>query len=166
MPITLLLGSLLLLITVLVHVSTFFTDREPQPTAVTIPLTGLMFVLFFKAMMVARKNQLSSPEGWSWKQALRYAPRWLPVLLVLLAAYTGFNFFYSLMVLNEGLTPDSVQGQFVLQDHDRVVRTLSQEEYWRHSAYQLRGMSTHIILFTAIAMGMLWSHTRKEKYSG
>jgi hypothetical protein len=97
---------------------------------------------------------------------LEHAPKWVPYSLVALTVYTGFNFLFSLWYLNEGLTPGVVQGEYVMQEHGNVVRTLSQAEYWRHSAYQLRGMSTHITLFTAIAFGMLWSHARKEKYLG
>ncbi|MBL7982403.1 MAG: hypothetical protein JNL52_11420 [Flavobacteriales bacterium] len=166
MNITLLFGTALLLASMFVHASTFITDREPLPMAVVFPLTGLMFILFFIAVRVARKQDMHVNGGWSWKQVLEHAPKWTHYALAALAAYTGFNFLFSLWYLNEGLTPGVVQGQYVMQDHGNVVRTLSQAEYWRHSAYELRGMSTHIILFTAVALGMLWSHVRKEKYLG
>jgi hypothetical protein len=166
MNITFLLGTILLLAAMLVHASTFITDREPLSTMVLFPLTGFMFVLFFMAVRVARKQDMRLNGGWSWKQVLEHAPKWVPYSLAALTVYTGFNFLFSLWYLNEGLTPGVVQGQYVMQDHGNVVRTLSQAEYWRHSAYELRGMSTHIILFTAVALGILWSHVRKEKYLG
>ncbi len=166
MNITLRLGTALLGAGVFVHASTFITTREPLPMAVVFPLTVFTLVLFFMAVRVARKEDMNWNDGWSWKQVLEHAPQWVKVALAVLFAYTGFNFIFSLWYLNEGLTPDVVQGEYVMQDHGNVVRTRSQAEYWRHSAYELRGMSTHIILFSAIALGILWSNARKDHYWG
>lgn len=156
------LGLLLLISCVAVHASTFVTDREPLTTGVLFLMAIPMFALFLKAVLVIRKNTQGVARNEIWKRAYSNVPRWLPILTVLLVAYTFFNFFYSLLVLNDGLTPSMEQGRYVMQDHGYVVREISQVEYWQHSAYQLRGMSTHLILFTALALSILWSDHRRE----
>jgi amino acid transporter len=157
------LGFLLLISCVAVHASTFVTDREPLSIGVLFLMAIPMFALFLKAVLVLRKKTKGGDRNEIWKRAYSNVPRWVPILTLLILAYTGFNFFYSLLVLNDGLTPSMEQGRYVMQDHGHVVREISQVDYWRHSAYQLRGMSTHLILFTAVALGVLWSEHRKNE---
>lgn len=157
------LGLLLLISCVAVHASTFVTDREPLSTGVLFLMAIPMFALFLKAVLVLRNNTKGVDRNEIWKRVYSNVPRWVPILTLLLVAYTGFNFFYSLWVLNDGLTPSMEQGRYVMQDHGHVVREISQVDYWRHSAYQLRGMSTHFILFTALALGVIWSEHRKNE---
>jgi len=156
------LGLLLFISCVVVHASTFVTDREPLNTGVLFLMAIPMFALFLMAVLVLKKNNRGTIARDIWKRAYSHVPRWVPILTVLLAAYTFFNFVYSLVFLNDGLTPSIEQGLYVMQDHGHIVREISQAEYWRHSAYQLRGMSTHLIMFTVIALGILWSDHRKK----
>lgn len=154
----------LALLATAVHLRTFLTDREPLPMEIVIPLTVLVFPAWFWTIKVLRRRGIGSGADNFWSQALTNAPKWVPPALVLLFIYTGFNFFYCLFHLNEGATPGLSDGRFVLEDHGRVVRELGREDYWKHMAYQLRGMTTHVVLFATVSAAVLWSELRSAKW--
>lgn len=155
-------GLVLLTCSVALHLSTFIPDREPLPMELLFPLFALTAVLFFLAVRIIKGNQLFGSSIRPWREVLATVPRWVPVALSILMAYTTFNFLYSLWYLNEGLSPAIEDGRYVLHDHGQVARELSQAEYWQHRAWELRGASTHAIMFLAVSLAVLWGHLREK----
>jgi len=144
-----------------IHLLTFLPEPSHIPTAVVFPLALLLIPPFAKsAMILKERNQDLDPKLF-WKRAFDSAPAWVGTIVLTMLIYTFFNFFFSLLVLNEGLTPDLMDGQFVLHSHGHITRVLTEEAYFIHKDYELRGMSTHIIFFHAVAAAVLWSEIRR-----
>lgn len=76
-------------------------------------------------------------------------PPWLRVVCCIAFIYTMINFalFASLM---EGGTPAICNGKYCLQNHGRLIRNITQEEFNRFRAYQVRGFSGHWMFFSLI----------------
>jgi len=92
-----------------------------------------------------------------WKDLMQGTPRFLKVLVVLTISYVFFNFFFSLMYLNEGLSPDIIDNVYVLSNKGKIVREISETEYFKYIAYEFRGMSGHFILFQLISVALISS---------
>jgi hypothetical protein len=73
-------------------------------------------------------------------------PAWAWRLVYAAAIYTAVNFalFFSNSV---GGSPDIRDGRYVLADHAKIIRELSEDEYHIQQAYVARGFSGHWILF-------------------
>jgi len=97
-------------------------------------------IAFGAMIIVSRRN--SSPNGF----VLPDWPAWAYMLLVAATLYAAFNFMH-FFTLNEGGTPEIVADGYALSDHGRVIRTLTEAEYWRQKAYVLRAFSGHWMIF-------------------
>jgi hypothetical protein len=71
-------------------------------------------------------------------------------------AFINFAFF---MIGNIG-TPDIIDGKFVLHNHGRIIKNLTEQQYHHYKALELRGFSGHWIAFYGIATAVLY------KFSG
>lgn len=120
------------------------------------PIMVLMFPVFATAALVMKRRTSGDPDR-AWKHAFTGTPSWVGPVLLGLFAYTGFNFLFSLLYLNEGLSPELQNGQFVLQSHGRTVRMITEAEYHRHKAIEVRGISTHLLFFHVLGSAVLWS---------
>jgi hypothetical protein len=86
-------------------------------------------------------------------------PDRLGVVLVaafgLFAFYAVFNFMFTLLVLNEGASPEAVGGRYYLMTHGVVVRELDGQGFVRHKVYEAREQSGHWMLFYTVAAAAL-----------
>lgn len=79
---------------------------------------------------------------------LAVVPRFLQLICAAAFIYTLVNF-----ALFAALVPGSPaveNGTFVLQSHGRKIREISEEEYRRFRAYEVRGFSGHWMLFSLL----------------
>ena len=72
-------------------------------------------------------------------------PVWLFAVAVLLFIYAFINFQLTMSVLADG-SPGERAGKLVLEDHGRLVREITESEYHRYKAYELRSFSGHWLL--------------------
>lgn len=73
-------------------------------------------------------------------------PGWAGALLACVFGYAILNF--GLMIVHTGGgSPSESHGTFVLENHGRFVRQLSEAEYHLQKAYVVRGFSGHWLVF-------------------
>ena len=117
-------------------------------------------MIAFIAMMIIsrRKRESHAFELPDW-------PAWAYVLLVAGILYTAFNFMHSLSLM-EGGSPDVVADGYVLSEHGRVIRTLTEAEYWRQKAYFLRAFTGHWMIFFLLPALYFALRRDEEEHTG
>jgi hypothetical protein len=137
-----------LVASITVHVLTFFPG--PPAVATDNPLfAGLHVGIFavFGAFLLAFRQRFGE-----WPRTRRHFlsafPGWARVLIGLAFAYAAVNFMY-LLAEQHGL-PQVRDGQLVLIDHGKFIKTLTQDEYDLARNHGTRLFSGHWIVFYLI----------------
>jgi hypothetical protein len=127
-----------------------------------------IFPLFLLMMLATRREEkdshgLSRPPS-PWKRFFDPMPLWAKYITYALGAYTLINFawFFS---LSKGGTPELREGIYVLHDHGKIIRELTEQEYHIQKAYVLRGFSGHWLYFYVICGFYFW-FPRKMAHEG
>lgn len=81
-------------------------------------------------------------------------PKPVMILSVVFFVYATINSF--LFIQTVGGMPDIVDGKYVILDHGTIISDLSETEYFKMKANEIRGFSGHWIGFYGLAMGILW----------
>ncbi len=144
------------LVSLAVHVSTFcgIDPMEAIPGVMFIHL--LIFVPF--AAGIASANRAGAPQS----SVVACAPRWLRIGVSMCGVYAVLNFVLFL-VLSRGGSPHQINGRFVLSNHGRTMRELTEQEYHRYQAYVVRGFSGHWMLFSAASLMLLVGASRLRR---
>ena len=87
-------------------------------------------------------------------------PVWLRIIAIVSFFYALVNFILA-FVFKDG-TPALADGQFILENHGRFVRTISEQEYHHYRANQVRGFSGHWLAFYGVAAAILYPFNRKK----
>jgi len=137
-----------LLLSLAVHVSALLRVGPTADLAAYIPLHLGIFVVFLPVVLSARKRF----DGHARLRDLRAMfPDWVVVLFALTLVYAVVNFFLFMLATGGGSPSMTAGGQYVLNDHGRVVREISAQEYAGFRANEVRGFSGHWIYFYFIA---------------
>ena len=102
-----------------------------------------VFVVFLSMVFASRRVLGRKPTLRQWRELL---PRSVGLLCAAVMLYALVNFFVGALSMQSG-TPDVVDGQYVMQDHGHVVRTISAEQYEAARASELRMFSGHWMIF-------------------
>ena len=102
-----------------------------------------MFVVFVPLVFISRYDLGSEPEQKEWTAGL---PGWAKILGICIGAYAGLNFLLVLAKTGGG-SPVAQEGAFVLLNHGKVVRVITELEYAALAAEQLRGFSGLWLVF-------------------
>jgi hypothetical protein len=97
-----------------------------------------------------------------WRVVFKATPTWMTNILIGSFFYAALNFMSS-MTLG---APSSENGNYTLQSHGRVVKTLTEQEYHHYMANQVRAFSGHWICFYWFAIAVLFKFsglTEKEQ---
>jgi hypothetical protein len=96
-------------------------------------------------------------------QMRKLLPIWANALVVATFVYAFINF--ALFILHsEGGSPGVKDGMYVLQNHGRLIRQLSQQEYELYKVYAVRGFSGHwLFLYLLPAIYFLVGHHPKVR---
>ncbi len=80
-----------------------------------------------------------------------------PVMIISLFCfvYATLN-FWLFMDAGQGGTPSIVDGKYLLQNHGLLIKELTESEYFKLKANEIRGFSGHWMMFYSVAMGVLW----------
>jgi hypothetical protein len=73
-------------------------------------------------------------------------PRWVRWLLTAVAVYAVVNFVLFFLLAGGG-TAEMRNGEFVLLNHGKLIRHLTEAEYHRQQIYEARGFSGHWLVF-------------------
>ncbi len=155
------LAALGFIASLLAHVSTF-AGFNPGAIGGIWGLHIGIFVVFLPAILCGKKFEAQNPTKDFWQVALQHSPAWLRVMVGLFFAYAFFNFFFTIFVLLEGGGPHIVDGQYVLSNHGEIIRQLTQAEYIKCHAYEIRLFSGHWMCFYLSSFAVLLSHVRKN----
>ncbi len=156
-----------LTLSLLCHISTFIpfarlsmSNAWPLHLGAIVVFGAMVMVLVAKkkGKRPARKTEESYLTWWSnaiyedqksMTEIIRSFPMTIRILCAGVFLYTLVNF--ALFIINsEGGGPFAENGKYFLKSHGRVVRELSEQEFYRFRAYELRGFSGHWILFSLI----------------
>jgi hypothetical protein len=145
-----------LIVTATVHVSTFLPIDPMDEWPGVMFLHVAMFLPFGAALWYASR---AGGEKKSLDPIVHSAPRWMQGLTVGLFAYAIFN-FGMFLTLSEGGGPTVRDGKYLLTSHGRVIRELTEAEYHRQRAYEVRGFSGHWMVFASASLMLLVGATR------
>jgi hypothetical protein len=87
-------------------------------------------------------------------------PGWARHLISVFFVYAIINLALFVFLSGRGV-PSERDGKYALHSHGSVIRELSEEEYDRHKAYELRAFSGHWMVFYLIPA--LYFSYRKDK---
>lgn len=132
---------------------------------VTMPL-NIAFGAFFPLMLGAivanahvisqrRADYITLPAGEFWKFISENAPGWMRSLQIGLLLYAIFNFYFTMLVINQGGYPRLVDGFYVLERQKVVLDVLTYSEYTWHAGFVVRMLSA-IVMAVYFAAIMRW----------
>jgi hypothetical protein len=142
------LSALVLAISLAVHLSTFLAIDPIDKFRGVMFVHIAIFPPFIAAILYA--NKLNRTHGYDQKRILSLAPRWMRVMLVTSFAYALINFAL-FFILSGGNSPSKGDGKFLMTQHGRVIREISETEFHRQQAYIARGFSGHWMMFSLAA---------------
>jgi hypothetical protein len=116
-----------------------------------------IFVVFIPMAIYQRRN----PGKDHWRTFDDAMPRWARYAVIGFFAYALINFAL-FFLLSEGGVPAVRDGKYVLHNHGKVIRELSEDEYELQKAYVLRGFSGHWMVFYLVPALSLSSRTRED----
>ncbi|GMA98630.1 hypothetical protein PIPA1_14300 [Pelosinus sp. IPA-1] len=58
------------------------------------------------------------------------------------------------MILMKDGSPNIISGNYVISDHGKIVRVISEQEYELYQSYVVRGFSGHWMIFYISAAGL------------
>ena len=157
------LAIILLVISSIFHILTYIPSLKSSKFPLVFILGIAIFPTFITAIKSTKKYTIKSKPTEIWKKALKGTPKVIKKFLWVVISYVFFNFFFSLLILNKGLNPEIIDGNYVLEYQGRVVEEITEDQYYKHQAYAFRGVSGHFILFQFISMAMLSSAINLRK---
>jgi hypothetical protein len=90
-------------------------------------------------------------------------PFWANAMVVAMYFYAFINFVLFFLHSGGGM-PGVKDGMYVLQNHGRLIRELSQQEYELHNAYVVRGFSgLWLVVYLIQALYFLFGHRTKVR---
>ena len=145
------------------HLATFL-GINPQGVFPPIWLLHIgIFVVWIPTVFLLRKIFKKTGRQGFWKSAVGNAPRWMQALCLFFFIYAFFNFFITVLVLNQGGVPSIINGKKVLQSHGEVIKELTDKEFFRYQAYTFRAFSGHWMFFYVVSMTILCSYQRTRE---
>ncbi len=112
-----------------------------------------IFVLV--APMIAIENSTTSNRTSSWKRFEQGKPKWVVLSIKLLGLFFAVHFVLFL-VQSHGATPEIKNGIYVLDNHGKLVKTLTLSEYRKLKVGELRLFATGWLFFYAMLTAYGW----------
>jgi len=145
-------------LSLLAHILSFFNvDIQSEYPYVWLLHIGI-FVVFIPAIIFQKKGQNND--------IFKSIPLNLKTLVTVLFIYAFFNFFFTIFVLKQGgCNPVSENGTYYLKNKGHIVREISETEYEKQRAYDVRLFSGHWMLFYLFGAAMLYTTMKEEEKS-
>lgn len=126
-----------------VHTLTFVHGGiDPEMSQIWFLHLGI-FVVFLPFVISMRSTYGSNLSKGQLKAIL---PRWANMVLAVTFVYAFLNFALFFM-RSEGGSPAIRDGVYVLQNHGKVMRELTEPDYKLYQSYVVRGFSGHWLVF-------------------
>lgn len=129
-----------------------------------------IFIVWLPTILELRKNkEFMAADAKSKRNPLKFfqmmfknAPAPVMYLTMFFFIYSFINFFIFMQIEMNGV-PDIIDGQYVINNHGSIIKMLTEAEFYKIKANELRGYSGHWLLFYGIAMGVLWPEKEKNE---
>ncbi len=95
-----------------------------------------------------------------YKIVFKETPTWMSIIAIGGFFYAFINFL--LFISSQSGTPDIKDGQYILQNHGQLIKTITLQEYHHYKANEVRGFSGHWILFYGVATAILYKFIRQK----
>lgn len=138
--------SIGLLLSVIVHLATVGGLNLFAESEFTFLLHAAIFPSFFYMILSARKNLKGLKRGEFNSLLFKSSPKFVAYAGIAVFVYALVNFGYSMLHLLEG-SPTVKDGVYILENHGRHVKDLTELEYFSLKRMELRGFSGHWLLF-------------------
>ena len=132
-----------------------------------------VFIVWLPAVLILTKNEelKAFRQSGSFRQLnpivaskifFGQTPIWLKTIAIA-------GFFYAIingvlfMVISELGTPDIKNGQYILHDHGKLIKTLTEQEYYNYKTNEVRFFSGHWLLFYGLAAAVLFPYHKQTK---
>lgn len=140
-------------LSLIVHLSTY-AGINPQKKFPPIWLLHIgIFVVFIPALLA--RNRLNNGRNKSSIPNLfdNSIPKWMKILCKIFCYYVFINFVCFMILMKDG-SPNIISGNYVISDHGKIVRVISEQEYELYQSYVVRGFSGHWMIFYISAAGL------------
>lgn len=97
----------------------------------------------------------------AFKIFFQQTPRWLAIIVVAGVFYAIVNFIFFMATSPIGVA-DIKDGQFVLHNHGKLIKTLTAQEYNQYHTNELRAFSGHWLLFYGVAAAILFPFNKQK----
>jgi len=131
---------------------------------VWIPILWTPAALFLKQNEKLKSNRQSGlfnrakPFG-LFKIIFRQTPAWLLVIAIGSFFYAGINLM--LFMTSQLDVADIKHGQYILHNHGKLIKTLTEEEYHHYQAKEMRVFSGHWLALYGIAAAVIFPFSRQ-----
>jgi len=141
----------------------------------TVPYVWILhigiFIVWLPTVFYLKKNEelkayqqsgmlnRMNPFGF-FKIISRQTPTWLIIIAIGGFFYAIINFM--LFMNSEPGVPDIKDGQYILQDHGRLIKILTEQEYHHYKANEMRGFSGHWLAFYGLAAAILFPFNKQS----
>jgi len=112
-----------------------------------------IFVVWLPGVFILIKN-----EGLN---VFRQTPRCLTMIALAGFFYAILNFVLVMTISHFGV-PDIKNGQFILHDHGKLIKTLTEQEYHHYKVNDVRGFSGHWLAFYGLAAAILFPFDKQK----
>lgn len=113
----------------------------------------------YKAFQQARmQNKANLLE--LYKVLFRQTPKWLTIVAVGGFFYSIINFI--LFMIPQFGSPEANDGHYFLSNHGQQLKDLTEQEFHKYNANEMRGFSGHWIAFYGIAVALLFPFKRQD----
>lgn len=102
-----------------------------------------IFIVFIPFVLSSRKVVGPKP---SFAELRELFPGWVVTLGAVIFAYAILNFLFFALA-TQGGSPSIRDGKYALEEHGRLIRTLSASDYASFKANDIRGFSGHWLVF-------------------
>ncbi len=157
-----LFSSICLLLSAVVHISTFFGIDPNAETSIFWLLHLFVFIAIIGGAYFV--DQAVDGDKHKHHLVIKSSPAWLKYLTGAFFVYGIFNFTVFL-ALSEG-TPDYDGARYSLQDHGNFIREITEQEFHQAQALVARGFSGHWMLFYSLALLLLIGAYRYHRAKG
>lgn len=113
----------------------------------------------FQAYQQAKKERRKAASGLV-SIVFKGVPQWLKIMVFGSFFYAILNFF--LFASSQDGTPALQDGQYILHNHGKFIKNITEQEYNDYKANELRGFSGHWLLFYGLAAAILFPFKKQE----
>lgn len=103
-----------------------------------------IFIVFIPMVFSMRKTIGTKPTFAEIRAAF---PPWVVVFGICLFAYVLLNFVFMFILGSVGGNPSMVGGKYILENHGKLIREITEAEYREAMANTIRGFSGHWLIF-------------------